>query len=418
MSAPSIERSAAPTGLAAVADGLAIAVAVVLPWSVSLTAILILLWLLALVPTLDLAALRREIARPAGGLPVALFVLGALGMAWADVSWAERLGGLDSFFKLLTIPLLFVQFRRGDGGLRVMVGYLASCTALLALSILALATGKSFMLMADIGVPVRNATTQVGEFVTCLFALLFLAIGCFRSGRRSLAAGLLALAFLFLADIVYLAAAPTAFFTVPLLALISIPVLLVLLGFKKFNARGMRVLLAAGAVLCAVAWISSPQLRDRTMTVWDNIRPYPGREGNWAGTRPEFWRKSLIFIGEAPILGHGTGSIHTLFVRSAAGQSGHSAFVTANPNQQTFTVGIELGLAGIAVLWAMWLAHLRLFRGSALPEWIGLVVVTQNIVGSLLDSTLFQSTEGWSYVFGVGVAGGMVHRLHANEPAP
>jgi hypothetical protein len=45
-----------------------------------------------------------------------------------------------------------------------------------------------------------------------------------------------------------------------------------------------------------------------------------------------------------------------------------------------------------------------------LAAWLGLVVVTQNIVGSLFNSFLFDFTEGWLYVLGVGIAGGMVLR--------
>jgi len=36
------------------------------------------------------------------------------------------------------------------------------------------------------------------------------------------------------------------------------------------------------------------------------------------------------------------------------------------------------------------------------------MVVIQNIIGSLFNSHLFDFTEGWIYVFGVGIAGGMV----------
>jgi len=46
-------------------------------------------------------------------------------------------------------------------------------------------------------------------------------------------------------------------------------------------------------------------------------------------------------------------------------------------------VAIQLGLVGAAVLWAMWIAHFLLFRGNGLAEWVGLVLVVQNIVGSL-----------------------------------
>ncbi len=49
-----------------------------------------------------------------------------------------------------------------------------------------------------------------------------------------------------------------------------------------------------------------------------------------------------------------------------------------------------------------------LFRGAGLADWIGLVVVVQNIVGSLFNSHLFDFVQGWVYVVGVGVAGGMV----------
>ena len=61
-------------------------------------------------------------------------------------------------------------------------------------------------------------------------------------------------------------------------------------------------------------------------------------------------------------------------------------------------MAIQLGLVGAAVLWAMWIAHLLLFRGNGLAEWIGLVVVVQNIVGSLFNSHLFDFAQGWVYV--------------------
>ena len=116
------------------------------------------------------------------------------------------------------------------------------------------------------------------------------------------------------------------------------------------------------------------------------------------------------FIKEAPLFGHGTGSIRDQFRRSVAGQSGMAAEVAANPHNQTLAVGIQLGLVGIAVLLAMWIAHLALFRSDSFAAWVGLVVVVQNIVGSLFNSHLFDFTQGWAYVIGVGVAGGIVLR--------
>ena len=71
-------------------------------------------------------------------------------------------------------------------------------------------------------------------------------------------------------------------------------------------------------------------------------------------------------------------------------------------------VGIQIGLVGIAALLAMWIAHLALFRYSSFAAWVGLVVVIQNIIGSLFNSHLFDFTHGWTYVVGVGIAGGTV----------
>ena len=101
-----------------IADGLVVAVAASLPWSTSATGVLTALWLLATLPTLSVEALRREVASAPGGLPVLLAIFAAAGMAWADVPIAERFHGVESFLRLIAIPVLFVQFRRSDRGLR------------------------------------------------------------------------------------------------------------------------------------------------------------------------------------------------------------------------------------------------------------------------------------------------------------
>ena len=120
--------------LVRISDGLIVAVAVSLPWSTSATGILLVLWLLALFPTLEWSDVRRELMTPAGGLPVLLVLLGVLGMTWADVPLLERWKGLAGSFKLLVIPLLMVQFRRSDNGTRVFIGFLIACLALLVAS--------------------------------------------------------------------------------------------------------------------------------------------------------------------------------------------------------------------------------------------------------------------------------------------
>ena len=56
----------------------------------------------------------------------------------------------------------------------------------------------------------------------------------------------------------------------------------------------------------------------------------------------------------------------------------------------------------------MWAVHWRLFLRPGIAAWIGLIAVTQNIVGSLFNSHLMDFTQSWIYVFAVGVCGGIV----------
>ena len=59
-----------------------------------------------------------------------------------------------------------------------------------------------------------------------------------------------------------------------------------------------------------------------------------------------------------------------------------------------------------------------LFRGEGLANWIGLLVVVQNIFTSLFNSHIFDFHEGWMYVIGVGVAGGLVSEKWVAAEAP
>jgi hypothetical protein len=40
--------------------------------------------------------------------------------------------------------------------------------------------------------------------------------------------------------------------------------------------------------------------------------------------------------------------------------------------------------------------------------WVGTIVVVQNIVSSIFNSHLQDFHEGWMYVLGVGIAGGLL----------
>jgi hypothetical protein len=120
-------------------------------------------------------------------------------------------------------------------------------------------------------------------------------------------------------------------------------------------------------------------------------------------------------MASAPIIGHGTGSIAEEFRRVTAGKSGVSGLATVNPHNQTFAVAIQLGVFGAILLWAMWMAHLALFRGPSILAWFGLLVVIDNILSSAAHSHLFDFNSGWLYVFGTGVLGGTILRERGRD---
>ncbi len=384
-------------------DGLAVALAVSLPWSTSATGIIVVLWLLAFIPTLNLATLRRIVFIPAGGCPVLLVALGAAGMLWAEVPWAERLDGIGSFVKLLFIPLLLHQFRRSDRGRQVLIGFIMSCVLLLVVSWLLWVWPEMPWprTVKSPGVPVKDYIAQSAMFTICSFVLAQFAYDIWRGGSRRLALALITLALVFVANIFYVATSRTF--------LVVIPALMVAFGYRQFGWKGAVGLVVGCFVLAAAAWPSASFMRLRVTSFFDEIRSYqPSGRDTSAGERLVYWTKALEFIREAPLFGHGTGSIREQYRRSVTGETGMAAEVSANPHNQTLAVGIQIGLVGVAALLAMWIAHLALFRSESFAAWVGLVVVTQNIIGSLFNSHLFDFTHGWAYVVGVGIAGGIV----------
>jgi O-antigen ligase len=393
------------------ANILAVALAISLPWSTSATGILVVLWLLALIPTIDLPSLRRVLFVPAGGLPVLLVMLSAFGVLWANSPWAERFHGLESFLKLLCIPLFLYQFCRSDNGRQVLIGFVASCVLLLVVSWSLWAwPGMPWpRTLKTPGVPVKDHIAQSAMFAVCSLVLVQFAYDVWRDGRRRLALVTVALALVFLANVSYVATSRTY--------LVVIPALLVVFGYRQFGWKGAIVMVFGCLVLAATAWSSATSLRARVNSFFDEVRSYePNANNTSAGERLVYWTKAVGFIQGAPLLGHGTGSIREQYRHSVANQIGMAAQLTDNPHNQTLAIGIQIGLVGMAVLLAMWIAHLELFRSNSFAAWVGLVVVTQNVIGSLFNSHLFDFTHGWAYVIGVGVAGGTVLRQSGAWP--
>jgi O-antigen ligase len=387
------------SSLAGLADWAAVAVAVALPWSTSAVGIAITVWLLIFLPSLDANSLKRALATPAGGFAVVLWCLGVVGMLWADVSWHDRFAGLDSFHRLLAIPLLLAQFQRSGNGIWVVCGFFISSIALLIASYtIAFTFGSRWH--GVYGVPVHDTIFQGSVFLICGFGAIGYAALVREKQPERWVIALFVIGALFLINF--------GFVTTSRIALVIAPLLLVLLGWRLFRWQG-----ALGALLLAVMvgsamWFASPVLRHRIARSVIEVQKYQANEATSIGEHIAFLKGSLPIIASAPLIGHGTGSIAQEFRRITAGQTGVSAAPTVNPHNQTFAVAIQLGLVGAVVLWAVWIAHIALFRSPSAVAWLGLVLVAENILSSTVHSHLFDFNSGWLYVFGVGVLGGTV----------
>jgi O-antigen ligase len=401
-----------PAAWSTTADVFVILIAVSLPWSTSLVAIFAVAWLITMAPFLDVKAFLQSLKRPICALPIALFALAVVGTLWSDAPWGARLYAIAPTAKLLVLPLLFYHFERSARGLQVFIAFLASCVPLMVMSwVVAFEPALALKSGAEHGVPVKNYIDQSQEFALCAVALAYPVIMLLRAGRILPALLLSAVALSFVVNM--------AFVIVSRTALVTMPIMLAVFALLHLKWRTNVIIFCVAIVLAALAWATSPQLRWTTSTFLRDYQLY--KEQNIPtsiGLRLEFWEKSLRFFAEAPVFGHGTGSTRGLFEQAAVGQVGAAAEVIGNPHNQTLNIAVQWGVIGIVVLYAMWLMHLRLFRGDGLATWIGLMVVVQNIFTSLFNSHLFDFHEGWMYVLGVGIAGGMVLKASSRDATP
>jgi O-antigen ligase len=395
-------------------DLVSIFIAAMLPWSTSGVQIAAVVWLVALAPSIEWRPFWRFLWRRESIAPIALFGLAVIGTLWSDAAWDERIHAVGNVAKLLMLPLFLYHFSRTPRGIWVFVAFLASCALLMVMSWIVLYNpGLSLKevqpnnsYMPTRGIFVKNYIDQSHCFVLCMVAVAYPALVLYRRGRSGIywTALLVALVLGFLATTVFVNSSRTS--------LISLPFIVAGLAFLHLSWRACVAIMAGGIVLLMAAWLISPRVQTLVEMSRKDIEFY--RTENAAtsiGVRLVIWQKSLQFIADAPIFGHGTGSTRILFEKVATGVYDRvTAQVVRNPHNQTLNVAIQWGVVGVLVLYTMWWLHFLLFRGNGVAAWIGSTIVLQNVFSSLFNSHLFDFVQGWIYVLGIGVAGGMLMR--------
>ena len=403
-----------PASWMAAVDVFAILTAVALPFSTSLTAIFVVAMLIAWVPFLDLRAFLHSLRRPIAAAPIAFFALALIGTLWSDAAWATRLYAVFPTAKLLMLPVLFYHFERSERGVWVLIAFLASCTLLMTMSwTVMFVPGLSLKPIdeASRGIFVKNYIDQSQEFALCALGLAYPVVRLLRARKIGQALALSAIGLSLVANMTFVIVSRTV--------LVTMPIMLALFGFLHLRLRTNLLIVCIVAAVTLVGWVTSPSLEWTFKTFSRDYELYEQVQAPTSvGERLTYWTHALRFIADAPLVGHGTGSSKGLFEQAAHQPDwAKDIRVFPNPHNQTLNVAIQWGVLGVAVLYAMWLVHVMLFRGDGFASWIGLLVVTQNFLTSVFNSHIFDFHEGWMYVLGVGVAGGMVLRSKAAERA-
>ncbi len=331
----------------------------------------------------------RTPAVVASALLLALFPLGAL---WSDASLATMLDHLARYIKMLMIPALVLVLARGDWPGRILLAFAAGVGVLFAMSALHLVwptAGFWWQPGMPPGVPFKNdlLINMSGGLVAHMLALKAYAI--WASERRR------ALVF------VALAAAIVVWSLFVVTSRTGALVIVMLVGLFFVQLMGWRGVIVGGlasAVLAGTLFVASPKIRSEFTVILPEVTStQESGSSTSSGKRVVYWTLGLRFLAERPILGHGTGSILSLYDEAITGR-GYAFGPTDDPHSQFLALAIPFGGLGLLALLAFWGLHLYAVWGTGFYHRVGQAVIAQNALSGLFNSYLFTFDTGWMYV--------------------
>jgi O-antigen ligase len=396
---PALPRLTAALGMCAVGCALAVPFGKA-PFNLFLwTAVLLFFVHAALDRRAFAAALRNPIV--AGSL--AMFALYAASVAWTVAPTAVALDQLTSY-RVLLMPLVFMPVfahptwrDRALGALLIALGVVLVLSWVQWLHPLPFARATR----ESTGIDARDAyvfTDRIRQNVHMSLLLLWsagtwlLARDASPLRRRACAV----LAALCVIDMLWLLQGRTGYVLVAGLGMYLL--------YARFGARGVALGMGAVAVAAAALWAGLPVFSERLAGSAGEVRAYlQTGVSNSTGERLEMWSNSLRMIADAPVLGHGVESYPALSEAMYAAKGRVPLEIYHDPHQEFLYVGVELGLAGLAVL----LAGLAgLWRAAARFDdpwhWLMRGMVVAYVSAGLFNCLL---NIGWTgYYFGLLLA--------------
>ncbi len=350
--------------------------------SVAVTGLAKLLLLLAGTGLLIRTMTRRQkqsLARDPYTTYAVILMIGALALSvtYSSAPLPEAIGDMGKYAKLLVIVMVPLLLRTRRAALTALVVFAAAQSFVLLSSYL-LSLGLSLPWVFGVD-RTSVGTVFSGQLDQAIMTAGFSAL-CWHLRREfpgrygpALAIGL---AVAGAVNVLFLMPGRTG--QVALIAAMSFAL------FTALQGRARVVVLLLPLVMVAFAMFVSPMFRDRVVAVATESQAY--REGDRSptssGLRLNYWYRTAQAIGQSPLIGYGAGSWPYEFTRL----DGKPA-TARNPHQEFLMWGIQLGLAGIALLALFFVAVIRDCR--RFPEPVR--TATQSFVVVLFVACLFNS---------------------------
>jgi O-antigen ligase len=355
-------------------------------------------WLVALAanPGRTLAPLR---GRPAVVAAVTLFALLALGTLYGAASGAESQRVLGKYLDLLFLPIALTVF--GDARMR-RLGLIAFASGVGVDITLSYAAAAGMLQNFDL-MPRRIETpfgfkAQITHGIMTALTAFTLTLWAVEARNRAVQLLIGGLALIALHNTLFIGIGRTGYLVVTALVLYFA-------ATRLGGLRGIAVALLAASAALGGAYVASDRFAQRVDRAATELRAWQPGTGTTTsiGQRLEFYRNTAAIVAAHPLIGVGTGGFAGAYARQVAGTDMQP---TANPHSDSLLIAVQIGLAGLAALLALytalWIEAGRLPDPLARHLLRGLVLTIA--LGGMFNSLLLDHTEGLLFAWLAGLA--------------
>lgn len=291
------------------------------------------------------ARLGHAIRQPLGAAALAMIVLIAVAMLWAEVPWRERWDAFISWRKLWVVLIALALLGPEIWKRRVVVGYVGICAVVVTVSFAFVAAqGLPTSVFDPAGSLLRNHSAQSMALATATFFALWLAASASLSPTWRRAAA--SFAALFVVNLAFVTPGRSGY--------LALAVMLAVLAVTRLRERRqVLIVLVLGALFAGAIWVS-PVAQEGIASArdeWNNAAVL--KEPTRVGIRVVMYENTLEIVRERPLLGTGTGGFGRAYSAHVKAKYGDwRQLPTADPHNQYLHVLAEQGVIGLLMFLA------------------------------------------------------------------